>query len=317
MLTALDSEGNFVNLLENVPEKGAFICPACKGKLRLKCGKIKRPHFAHVSLQNCAVWSENESAQHLGLKAALYQWFQASGCKVEIEKYLSDLQQTPDLLVDDRIAIEVQCSHLSIARLRERTENYRAHGFQVIWLMGRDLWLTHQLTSLQRDLIYFSENCGFYFWELDLAQKELRLKSLLHQTLRGKLIYLERAFDFGEGNLLNILRLPFAAQKLQSLIVPADRNLQAFIRQQLYFRVSHWMAFQEQFYAAGKNLLTEDLTCFPSAVPIGLSALTGEISQDFCQIPHDLSNYYRNFQEYFRKNKSNTAYPPAFYKREL
>lgn len=166
MLIALDKDGKTINLLDSTSINGPFYCPACKTPLRLKKGKIKIPHFAHVSLQNCDSWSENESAQHLGLKLSLYQWFKEKE-KVELEKYVPEIKQTADLLVNDKLAIEIQCSPLSLQRLEERTVSYKEMGYYVLWLQGRDLWLKNTLSPLQKNLLYYSAERGFYFWELD------------------------------------------------------------------------------------------------------------------------------------------------------
>ncbi|GEB08982.1 Competence protein CoiA [Lactococcus lactis subsp. lactis] len=70
MLTAIDENGQVVNLLEiEVKElTGKYFCPSCKSELFIKNGEIKMPHFAHKSLKACDLWLENESEQHLGLK---------------------------------------------------------------------------------------------------------------------------------------------------------------------------------------------------------------------------------------------------------
>lgn len=67
MLVALNETENIVNLLELNPTYLADLarqflrCPACKSQVRLKNGRIKTPHFAHVSLATCQYYSENES----------------------------------------------------------------------------------------------------------------------------------------------------------------------------------------------------------------------------------------------------------------
>ncbi|MFG7387865.1 hypothetical protein ACGO3R_04505 [Lactococcus lactis] len=60
-----------------------------------------------------------------------------------------------------------------------------------------------------KNLVYFSENRGFYYWELDFKAQKMRLKSLIHEDLRGKIIYLQEEIPFGEGRLIEQLRLPF------------------------------------------------------------------------------------------------------------
>lgn len=73
MLSALDEKGQLVSVLDGIPDKQAFRCPACYAALHLKNGMVLRPHFAHVSLEQCDFYHENESSEHLQLKAALYR----------------------------------------------------------------------------------------------------------------------------------------------------------------------------------------------------------------------------------------------------
>lgn len=317
MLTAIDENGQVVNLLEiEVKElTGKYFCPSCKSELFIKNGEIKMPHFAHKSLKACDLWLENESEQHLGLKKALYQWFKKTD-KVEIEAYIPEFKQRPDLLVNDKIAIEIQCSHLSMKRLKERTENYQVHGFTVLWLMGQDLWLKDQITNLQKNLVYFSENRGFYYWELDFKTQKLRLKTLIHEDLRGKIIYLQEEIPFGQGRLIEQLRLPFLSQKLLTIPLIVDLKLAEFIRRQLYYCSPKWLKLQEKYYQRGENLL--NLTFERSFIaPLGLNLL--EVFDDeiplhkFTQIKQNINLYYENFLINFQQNSFKAVYPPRFY----
>ena len=112
MLSALDENGRLVSLLDGIPANQNFVCPACRSAVRLKNGKVMRPHFAHVSLDKCDFYSENESSEHLQLKAALYHAVSRTE-QVVVEKVLPDLHQVADLFVNDNLALEVQCSRLS------------------------------------------------------------------------------------------------------------------------------------------------------------------------------------------------------------
>jgi len=96
--------------------------------------------------------------------------------KVEVEAVIPELDQVADILVADRIALEVQCSPLSKTRLWQRTKQYQQAGYQVLWLLGEKLWLKKTLTPLQKHFLYFSQNMGFHLWELDEKRSLLRLK---------------------------------------------------------------------------------------------------------------------------------------------
>lgn len=317
MLVALDENNYLINIMtlewQHLSRLSGQVlrCPACKSQVRFKNGQVKLPHFAHVSLATCQGYSENESAQHLALKTRLYHWFSQTE-QVKIEQYLPDLQQTPDLLVNDTLAIEIQCSPLSISRLRERTVAYQAHGYKVLWLMGQDLWLGESLTQLKQHFLYYSENAGFYYWELDLVQTCLRLKSLIHEDLRGQLYYVTQTFPFDCGQLLTILRQPFAAG-IAKLRVDGLPHMYRYIARQLYYQNPKWLKIQACFYKNGRNLLMlEDLPT--SVYPIGLNRLTyqfeGLNKPDFCQITKDVRPYYQHFLTYA---KGKLFYPPAYY----
>lgn len=308
MFVARDVKGKLVNALENDVTKQAYTCPACGGGLRLRQGQSIRTHFAHESLRDCMAIFENESPEHLGNKEALYHWGKKDN-KVAVEYSLPKIQQIADVLVNGKLALEVQCSPLSQKLLGDRSQGYRSQGYQVIWLLGEKLWLKERLTQLQRGFLYFSQNMGFYAWELDLKKQVLRLKYLLHQDLRGKLHFQVKEFPYGKGNLLEILRFPYQKQKLPRFAVVQDSTICHYIRQQLYYQTPYWMKKQEEAYHQGDNLLNRQLDdWYPQVRPIE--------SGDFLQIETDLTSYYRNFQAYYQKNPKNNRqklYPPAFY----
>ncbi|MCO4573924.1 competence protein CoiA [Streptococcus infantarius subsp. infantarius] len=263
MLSALDENGRLVSLLDEIPKKQAFTCPACHSPVRLRHGQIIRPHFAHVFLENCDFYSENESDEHLQLKAGLYQSLSQSE-KVVVEAVLPELYQVADILVNDNLALEVQCSRLSEKRLRERTASYHKAGFNVLWLLGEKLWLGKRLRPLQRHFLYFSQNMGFHLWELDAKKRLVRLHYLIYEDWHGKVHYLTKNCSFSE-NLMAFFRLPYQKQKLSTYEVKQDSNLLSYIQRQLSSRNTSWLKRQEKAYLQGKNLLTLPLSAFFSA----------------------------------------------------
>ena len=310
MLSALDEKGRLVSLLDEIPEKQAFTCPACQSPVRLRHGQVMRPHFAHVSLENCDFYSENESDEHLQLKAGLYQSLSQSE-KVVVEAVLPELRQVADILVNDNLALEVQCSRLSEKRLRERTASYHKADFNVLWLLGEKLWLGERLTPLHRQFLYFSQNMGFHLWELDVKKNLVRLHYLIYEDWHGKVHYLTKSCSFS-GNLMAFFRLPFQKQKLSTYDVKQDPNLLSYIQRQLSSRNTSWLKRQEKAYIQGKNLLTLPLsTYFPQVRP-------PEVKDDFCQISQDLSTFYESFRRYYQNQSEKGVqklYPPAYYGR--
>ena len=313
MLTAINQAGCLVNLVMDEPQKNDhFYCPGCQGQVRLKQGTILRPHFAHIILKDCHYAYENESAQHLELKSALYRWLKHE-VAVEIEAVLPELGQIADLLVEERLALEVQCSSLSIQRLLERTKAYQDQGIEVLWLLGKDLWIKDKLTALQKQFLRFSQNMGFHLWELDLDKQVLRLRYLIHEDWHGQVQCLTKIFPFEKGRLLSILRQPYLPQPLLSFQGRMDQQLGRYIAQQLYYQAPKWMELQRQAYERGENLLTQSPDDFYPQVRLPQSAI------GFAQIRDNLESYYQDFSTYYKKQQNKRVqqlYPPAFYRQE-
>ncbi|HFU4205066.1 TPA: competence protein CoiA [Streptococcus suis] len=311
MLVALDEDRQIFNLLENPAPQGSFTCPGCGGLVRYKSGKVLRSHFAHVSLRDCSYFSENESAQHLSLKSCLYSWL-INAEQVELEKCLPQIGQIADLLVNDHLAVEVQCSSLPISRLQERTQAYHVAGYQVVWLLGKDLWLKGRLTNLHKQFLSFSMNMGFHLWELDDEKNELRLRYLIHEDLRGKVHCLTKVFPFGQGDLLSVLRSPFAKQSLSYFTCSCDQGLLDYVAKQLYYRTPKWMNLQAEAYQQGKNLLSQSLEDFYPQIRLPRSAI------GFAQIKQDLTPIYQAFDQYYAKatdKRKQILYPPIIYRQ--
>ncbi|MEE3745329.1 competence protein CoiA [Streptococcus suis] len=311
MLVALDEDGQVFNVLENPAPQGSFSCPGCGGPVRYKSGKVLRSHFAHVTLRDCTYFSENESAQHLSLKSCLYSWL-INAEQVELEKCLPSIGQVADLFVNNSLALEVQCSSLPISRLQLRTQAYHEADLQVLWLLGKGLWIKERLSKLHKQFLSFSMNMGFHLWELDDEKKELRLRYLIHEDLRGKVHCLTKAFPFGQGNLLDILRLPFAKQALSYFTCSVDQDLLDYVAKQLYYRVPKWMSLQAEAYQQGKNLLSQSLDDFYPQIRLPRSAI------GFAQIKQDLTPIYQAFDLFYDKaedKRKQILYPPIMYRQ--
>lgn len=147
MLVALTDQNERLVLQTSIPKdklrqlrnEREFYCPQCKNNVHLKIGAIKIPHFAHKTKSACeAFFSEGESEQHLLGKEHLYQLFLQLGYEVELESYIRNLKQRPDLLVKTKdgklFAIEFQCSNISKEYLQARNSGYQLENIQSIWI---------------------------------------------------------------------------------------------------------------------------------------------------------------------------------------
>lgn len=310
MLVAKTHDGKLVNALEDDfhLQLETFYCPSCQSPVRLKKGQIKCWHFAHIAGEQAYCHTENESEEHLFLKAKLYKTL-SKDYDVEIEKYLAKTNQVIDVFVSPQLALEVQCSSISSSKLTERSLQYQEQGLYVVWLLGERLWLKKRLSPLQRRLLSYSARLGFYLWELDKEREELRLQYLIHEQLNGELVYLTKRCSLA-GDIMALLRFPFQAKGIVSLKVACLPSPQTYIHKQLYYKNPKWLHQQALAYQQGKNLLTEPLESFyPQIRP-------PQVSVPNSQIQEKLNSYYHQFEQYYKwqgPRAFQLLYSPAFY----
>lgn len=146
MFTALKKDGTIINLLtiENKGSlqsmrKGSFYCPECEGKLVLKIGEKKTPHFAHENKQLCSGSGEAESSYHLEGKLDFYRKLKLLGLNPVLEPYYPEIKQRADVgfqYRDRHYAIEFQCAIISTQHFIKRTEGYKKLNIVPIWILG-------------------------------------------------------------------------------------------------------------------------------------------------------------------------------------
>ncbi|ENB9402911.1 competence protein [Bacillus cereus] len=125
--------------LHRMRKRENFFCIACGKKVLMRLGKQKKWHFAHKKEDSCLAFYEAESKYHRHGKELLYRWFKRQNFHVDIEHYLPEIQQRPDIFIERagrKVAIEYQCANLSIEQLYKRTYSYWRAGIQVIWIIG-------------------------------------------------------------------------------------------------------------------------------------------------------------------------------------
>ncbi|MBK3494900.1 hypothetical protein JFL43_08500 [Viridibacillus sp. YIM B01967] len=127
------------DMLKQLRRTSKFYCPQCKEELQLRIGELVIPHFSHRKDSNCQqLFSEGESKEHLVGKRQLYSFFESKRITVQLEPYLKELSQRPDLLVtaqNEQYAIEFQCSNIPLKDVQARTKGYMNAGIHPLWLL--------------------------------------------------------------------------------------------------------------------------------------------------------------------------------------
>lgn len=161
MLFAYTKEKEMIPASES-HEDTSFYCPDCGERLIRKVGKVKIPHFAHRCSGDCHGLSEGETPEHLELKQLFFSWGNQFEDDWKLESPLSDLPQRPDLL-QNKLAVEIQCSSIKGARLVERMAGYRQQGYKIGGCWERNYGLRTSFQPCKNNFVPLirSEACIF------------------------------------------------------------------------------------------------------------------------------------------------------------
>lgn len=248
-----------------------YFCPICESVVQIKNGRVKIPHFAHYSRSDCSFGTTGETQEHLSLKEMFATWCESEGLAYELEKYLPEINQRPDLLIG-KVAVEFQCSSLPLSRLIERSKTYRESGYQPVWICGKKIFsnLT-KLTELTRNLCYYSENIGFYLWAADWQKKELLLYFHIEEDWKKRVYFAKRTWSIYTDHLLKIIDFPMTAElhhyreyqvgplisayydELNKKLLKREEQVRS-IQSQLYNNYFHILQLPYWFYYPGLHI---------------------------------------------------------------
>jgi competence protein CoiA len=157
-----------------------FLCPHCSAPLILRIGNIKTPHFAHSAKNSCPYQSRKETPVHIWSKALLYKRLTQLYEGVELEYYLKDLRQIPDLFLNvkgESIAIEIQCSTIPLSEVKYRTEGYIKEKIHPLWILTQPVAgsIPLKLTTFQQGFIRFSPHLNYFLLHFEPAKKSFTI----------------------------------------------------------------------------------------------------------------------------------------------
>ncbi|MGG7618553.1 competence protein CoiA [Bacillus coreaensis] len=159
MLTAKNQLGETVYIVDLIKKEGInqlrenhYFCPLCKGKVIVKFGVQRISHFAHVQLSPLCIEYDRESAYHMQAKMQLFEWLEKECSEVELEVFLPNIMQRPDLMftyLGNTYCVEYQCSPISEEIFEKRTNGYLSSGLTPLWILG-----ANRVHRKQTNLIY-------------------------------------------------------------------------------------------------------------------------------------------------------------------
>ena len=271
MLIALNEKNLPIHantIRKNKRIKNNYYCPSCKEGVFLKIGTIKVPHFSHFKETNCLSFSEGETKEHLEGKQLLYEWLMKQGLICQLEAYLPDLNQRPDILVwinqKKALAIEFQCSSLPFKKMKERTAGYKKNGYDVFWIVGSEFKLNERITAFQRLFIYSNKKVTSSLFFLDVINKTINVYSNIQQeSITQRIIYDSNviALDHFKLSDLPILLTKLTARKnveMCKLIYQPKTllNSHSYLNRGRMYQTPELVSFQKHIYQRGDSLIS-------------------------------------------------------------
>lgn len=142
------------NLSDDYLHSRPLACPICGNKMfyrssYLRQGHQVRSHYAHLETCDANYDSQPESAYHLAGKRYLKEFLESkyqklTDCEIELEVPIDmewrDKGRIADICITFpmgyREAHEIQLSPITLRDLKQRTQDYRRAGCDVIWWLG-------------------------------------------------------------------------------------------------------------------------------------------------------------------------------------
>lgn len=225
MIQAMNSNGEIVQA-QFAERNTDYYCPVCQQKVVLRRGEMKIPHFSHISTHDCfSNVYRKESLSHLQGKYMLYRMFGAH--QASLEYFISEIEQIPDILLKEGVALELQLSVIPVRIVASRTAGYHSLDMKVCWITDyRSLKIEEDILILnyfQQSLIYYPSHTLFV---LDIAGETLY--ALKIQQVVGRFKYKVQRFTVQSKEELfhhMIHSLLRSAHKVMN-----DRDVQQYVR---------------------------------------------------------------------------------------
>ncbi|MFS0655732.1 competence protein CoiA [Bacillus sp. 179-C3.3 HS] len=252
MNTAVMENGKILQLsqhltkdrLEHMRKTSKFYCPECRQEVRLKLGEHRVYHFAHLQLTTCSL-ATGETDYHQAGKVALMNWLNQIGYQPMLEKYVSAIQQRPDITVVHHnicYAIEFQCAHIPERELIKRTLGLQSVQMVPIWVLG-----ANRLNRKSNQLFSFSS----IHWGILRLSRQKRL--IFYCPVQQTFIHLDHILMFQPSKICAAMsvRRPSAYPHLSALL----KVHQPARKQALY---TQWFKCVQQFRQRPPRILSNE-----------------------------------------------------------
>lgn len=170
MYAALNQAGTLVNA-QAATSGEKYYCCHCAKRVKLVLTD-SRKYFRHANKVNNEI---NERIIHMkGKGVIISEIAKLNPREVAMEVFLPKIQQRPDILIDNKVAIEYQCAKIDTATFTERVEGYRKIKMTNIWILGGG-YLDNHVRREHLKFLAYSRSWGHYLLMLDSEHRTLTL----------------------------------------------------------------------------------------------------------------------------------------------
>lgn len=239
MYAALNQTGILIYAQDAMPNQ-TYYCCSCNQRVKLIWTKSSQ-YFRHISQVNN---QKNETQIHKAGKQLIASALDSFDIgRVESEVYLPKIQQRPDILINQKVAIEYQCAKINVTTLEQRVLGYRRLGMANLWILGGG-YLSPKLHREHLKFVSFNRNLGFHLLMLDSTQQLLTIFYHIRFVGPFNKIYFQKTVlaraDFGRiltfhpptNALVELEMNPYTLQKLRTKNDPESQR----IKMEFYIR---------------------------------------------------------------------------------
>ena len=150
------NEDDLIHASDAEPRK-IYWCMDCFGPVKRRRGRLRFPHFYHVSpAKQCRLYSKTQD--HLLVQIQIQKSF-PSGI-IQIERPFSKINRVADLCWEnEKIVFEIQCSLMSPKEAEMRIHDYRSIGYEVVWLLDDKKYNKRIIRPVEK---YLREKSAYY-----------------------------------------------------------------------------------------------------------------------------------------------------------
>ncbi|MCT7703601.1 MAG: competence protein CoiA family protein, partial [Lactobacillus iners] len=122
-----------------------------------------------------------------------------AGYHAKMEVNLAYRQLRADILMQNSISFEIQCSPISDIEFDHRHNLYEKIGIKDVWVVGRRHFLHQQLRESQKKFLRFNQQWGWYYLEINPYEADISLKyNILLSPISRKLKYQIKKFSLDD-----------------------------------------------------------------------------------------------------------------------